>query len=69
MYPDEMFNPVAALESVGAEKITGLYGVPTMFIEMLRVNEENKGKFDLSTLRTGIIAGSLAPPVVSTQYK
>lgn len=60
-YPDEGFNPLKSLQAISDEKLTSVYGVPTMFIDMLRVNEENKGKFDLSSIRTGIIAGSVAP--------
>jgi fatty-acyl-CoA synthase len=57
--PGEGYEPVAVLETVEAERCTSLYGVPTMFIGELdhpRFNE-----FDLSTLRTGIMAGSPCP--------
>ena len=57
--PGEGYEPVAVLETVQAERCTSLYGVPTMFIGELdhpRFNE-----FDLSTLRTGIMAGSPCP--------
>ena len=55
----ENFEPVLALTSVEVEKCTAVYGVPTMFIAML----EHKlfSRFDLSTLRTGIMAGSPCP--------
>jgi fatty-acyl-CoA synthase len=55
----EGFNPVQVMEAVDAEKCTALYGVPTMFLAVL----EHKlfPRFDFSTLRTGIMAGSVCP--------
>jgi fatty-acyl-CoA synthase len=57
--PSEGFDPVATLEAVEAEGCTGLHGVPTMFIAML--DHPDFGRFDLRTLRTGIMAGSPCP--------
>ncbi len=57
--PAEGFDPVATLEAVQAEGCTGLHGVPTMFIAILDHPEFER--FDLSTLRTGIMAGSPCP--------
>src|SRR5690606_137336 len=48
------------LEAVQNEKGTSLYGVPTMFISELGL--PNFKEYDLSTLRTGVMAGSLCPP-------
>ena len=59
VYPGEAFDPLAVLETVEAERCTGLYGVPTMFIAELSHVEFKR--FDLSTLRTGIMAGSPCP--------
>ncbi|KAJ1967292.1 hypothetical protein IWQ62_001951 [Dispira parvispora] len=59
VYPSAVFNAEAALQAVEAEKCTSLYGVPTMFIEKL--THPNMSKYDLSTLRTGIMAGSPCP--------
>ena len=55
----EMFNPLQALATVDSERCTALYGVPTMFLAEL----EHKlfGRFDISSLRTGIMAGSVCP--------
>ena len=53
------FNPVKALETIQNEKCTAVHGVPTMFIAMLE-NPRFK-EFNLSTLRTGIMAGSPCP--------
>jgi len=55
----EGFSPVQVMEAVDAEKCTALYGVPTMFLAVL----EHKlfPRFDFSTLRTGIMAGSVCP--------
>jgi len=57
--PGESFDPLAVLETVEAERCTSLYGVPTMFIGELDHPEFDR--FDLSTLRTGIMAGSPCP--------
>ena len=59
IFPGEAYDPVAVLETVQAEKCTSLYGVPTMFIGEL--DHPSIGEFDLSTLRTGIMAGSPCP--------
>ncbi|MCC8926817.1 AMP-binding protein [Rhodococcus sp. I2R] len=63
--PSPAFDPVATLEAVQTEKCTSLYGVPTMFIAELAVPEFES--FDLSTLRTGIMAGSPCPTEVMKQ--
>ncbi|MDR2138287.1 MAG: AMP-binding protein [Tannerella sp.] len=55
----ERFDPLLVLASVHRERCTALYGVPTMFIAEL--NHPMFGMFDLTSLRTGIMAGSLCP--------
>ncbi|HNW51424.1 MAG TPA: AMP-binding protein [Prolixibacteraceae bacterium] len=55
----ESFDPLVVLASIQKEKCTALYGVPTMFIAEL--NHPMFSMFDLSSLRTGIMAGSLCP--------
>ncbi len=62
IYPAEAFDPQAVLETVEAERCTTLYGVPTMFIAAL--NHPDFARFDLSSLRTGIMAGSPCPMAV-----
>ncbi|MEU1957913.1 AMP-binding protein [Nocardia sp. NPDC019304] len=57
--PAPSFDPKAALAAVEAERCTSLYGVPTMFIDMLAALDSAAA--DLSTLRTGIMAGSPCP--------
>jgi fatty-acyl-CoA synthase len=57
--PSEGFDARAALAAVEAERCTALYGVPTMFIAELA--EPGFDDFDLSSLRTGIMAGSPCP--------
>ena len=57
--PGEAFEARTVLETVAAERCTSLYGVPTMFIAEL--NEPDFASFDLSSLRTGIMAGSPCP--------
>lgn len=59
VFPDEAFEPLSVLEAVEAEKCTALHGVPTMFIAEL--DHPRFKEFDLSTLRTGIMAGSPCP--------
>ncbi|POX63365.1 AMP-binding protein [Streptomyces sp. Ru62] len=57
--PAPSFDPAATLEAVQRERCTSLYGVPTMFIAEL--NLPGFASYDLSTLRTGIMAGSPCP--------
>jgi len=57
--PAAGFDPAETLRTVQAERCTSLYGVPTMFIAELALAEF--GSYDLSTLRTGIMAGSPCP--------
>ena len=59
MIPLQEFNPRTVLQVVEKEKCTALHGVPTMFIA--EMNLEDFGEYDLSTLRTGIMAGSTCP--------
>eukprot|EP00347_Sterkiella_histriomuscorum_P002696 403367160 len=64
VYPSEGFDPKASLEAVTKYKGTSLYGVPTMFIAMLEEYKKNPSAYDISTLRTGFIAGSGVPEVL-----
>ncbi|MHA3050166.1 AMP-binding protein [Acinetobacter sp. ANC 4639] len=59
VYPAAAFNPLDTLKTIQREKCTAAYGVPTMFIAMLE--QESFDEFDLSSLRTGIMAGSPCP--------
>lgn len=59
VYPAEGFEPAATLAAVAAEHCAALYGVPTMFIAML--SHPDFAQFDLTCLRTGIMAGSPCP--------
>ncbi len=59
VFPGEGFDPGATLKAIEAERCTGLYGVPTMFVAML--DHADFKSFDLSSLRTGIMAGSPCP--------
>jgi fatty-acyl-CoA synthase len=63
--PGPSFEPKATLEAVQAERCTSLYGVPTMFIAELA--ERDFADYDLSSLRTGIMAGSPCPVEVMKQ--
>jgi fatty-acyl-CoA synthase len=59
VYPTESFDPLKTLETVEAERCDVLYGVPTMFIAQL--NHPEFSRFDLSSLRRGIMAGAPCP--------
>jgi fatty-acyl-CoA synthase len=59
VYPGEGFDPLATLETIEREKCTALYGVPTMFIAEL--DHPEFARFDLKSLRTGIMAGAPCP--------
>ncbi len=63
--PAPSFDPVATLDAVQAERCTSLYGVPTMFIAELHA--PSFADYDLSSLRTGIMAGSPCPVEVMKQ--
>ncbi len=63
--PAPAFEPAAVLETVAVERCTSLYGVPTMFIAELEHPEFDS--YDLSSLRTGIMAGSPCPEKVMQQ--
>eukprot|EP01027_Heterolobosea_sp_BB2_P000012 GEZU01000015.1.p1 GENE.GEZU01000015.1~~GEZU01000015.1.p1 ORF type:complete len:636 (+),score=143.52 GEZU01000015.1:184-2091(+) len=62
VYPSAGFDAEATLKAVSEEKCTALHGVPTMFIAEL--DHPNRSKYDLSSLRTGIMAGSTCPMAV-----
>jgi len=63
--PDEAFDAEKVLETVAAERCTALYGVPTMFIAEL--DHPRFASFDLTSLRTGIMAGSPCPVEIMRQ--
>jgi fatty-acyl-CoA synthase len=63
--PAPSFEPEATLQAVAEERCTSLYGVPTMFIAALE--HPRFAEFDLTSLRTGIMAGSLCPTEVMTR--
>ena len=62
VYPNDGFDPLTVLQTVQDERCTGLHGVPTMFIAEL--DHPRFAEFNLSTLRTGIMAGSPCPTEV-----
>ncbi len=59
VFPGEGFDPLAVLQTVAEERCTALYGVPTMFIA--EMSHPDFAKYDISSLRTGIMAGSPCP--------
>ena len=65
VYPAEAFDPLSVLQAVSEERCQALYGVPTMFIAALA--HSDFAAFDLSSLRTGIMAGSPCPTEVMRQ--
>jgi fatty-acyl-CoA synthase len=62
VYPGESFDPLTTLQVIANERCTALHGVPTMFIAELEHPQFNQ--FDLSSLRTGIMAGATCPEEV-----
>jgi Acyl-CoA synthetases (AMP-forming)/AMP-acid ligases II len=56
----DAFSPLKVLAAIQAEGCTGVYGVPSMYLSMM--GHKNFSRYDLSTLRTGIMAGSVCPP-------
>ncbi|MCG8316745.1 MAG: AMP-binding protein, partial [Pseudomonadales bacterium] len=65
VFPSDAFEPLAVLETVATEKCTALHGVPTMFIGELQLPEIDQ--LDLTSLRTGIMAGAPCPAEVMRQ--
>ncbi len=65
--PCDAFAPRPVLEAVAGERCTSLYGVPTMFIAILA--DPERARFDVSSLRTGIMAGSPCPVEVMRQVR
>ena len=65
VYPAPSFEPAATLAAVAQQRCTSLYGVPTMFIAMLAAADFDA--YDLTSLRTGIMAGSPCPVEVMKQ--
>ncbi|HET9720178.1 MAG TPA: AMP-binding protein [Solirubrobacteraceae bacterium] len=65
VYPADAFDPEATLRACAEERCTSLYGVPTMFIAQL--GHPRFSQYDLSSLRTGIMAGSPCPIEVMRQ--
>ena len=65
--PNDSFDPVKTLETIEKERCTSLYGVPTMFIAELHEMEQKT--YDLSSLRTGVMAGSLCPSEIMKKVK
>eukprot|EP01037_Dinobryon_pediforme_P016070 gene16070-16242_t len=59
VFPGEGFEPLATLQAVAEERCTSLYGVPTMFIAQL--DHPQFASFDLTSLRTGVMAGTTCP--------
>jgi len=59
IYPGDAFDPTLTLQAIAEERATALYGVPTMFIALL--DHPERAGFDVSSLRTGIMAGATCP--------
>lgn len=61
----EQFDPEMVLRAIDRERATAVYGVPTMYIDEL--NHPNFAQYDMSSLRTGIMAGSPCPPATMAE--
>jgi len=68
VYPSPAFDPAATLAAVSDERCTSLYGVPTMFIaELAELDAAGDDRYELASLRTGMMAGSPCPVEVMKQ--
>ncbi len=65
MVPVDVYSPLGVMKTIAAERCTGVYGVPTMYIFVLE--HPDFEKYDLTSLRTGIMAGSTCPMEVMRQ--
>lgn len=65
MVPVETFDAAIVLKTIEKERCTVLHGVPSMFI--MELEEMEKGNYDVSSLRTGIVAGDMCPPELIMQ--
>ena len=65
--PNDSFDATKTLEAVERERCTSLYGVPTMFISELYTLDRHP--YDLSSVRTGVMAGALCPPEIMKRVK
>ena len=63
----EFFDPLKALEAIGAQRCTAVNGVPTMFVAIL--NHPDFDRYDLTSLRTGIMAGAPCPEETMNQVR
>lgn len=61
LYPHPVFDAAASLKVAHEKRATSLYGVPTMFIEFINRVEKDPSRYDLSSVRTGVMAGSICP--------
>jgi fatty-acyl-CoA synthase len=59
VYPEEVFDPETVLQAISAQRCTSMYGVPTMFLAA--IEHPDFKKYDVSSLRTGIMAGAPCP--------
>jgi fatty-acyl-CoA synthase len=61
VYPAEGFDPAESLKAVTEEKCTAFYGVPTMYVATLKELAAERNKYNVSSLRTGLMSGSVCP--------
>ena len=66
LFPSPVFDPEISMKVCSEKKATSVYGVPTMFLEYLNLLKKYPGKYDLSSARTGVMAGSICPKPVKT---
>ncbi|KAK6345705.1 hypothetical protein TWF718_007614 [Orbilia javanica] len=70
LLPSESFNPIAVIDSIIEHNATVVYGVPTMFLaELEEIDKRSLDKSAFSSLRTGLIGGSIVPPVLRAKLK
>ncbi|KAK6533651.1 hypothetical protein TWF694_002585 [Orbilia ellipsospora] len=70
LFPSESFNPTAVLDAVSKHKATALYGVPTMFLaEVEGISQRSLDPGLFSSLRTGLIGGSIIAPTLRRRLR
>jgi len=69
VFPGPHLDPASLLDLMSTEKVSLAAGVPTIWLGILQLLDQNPGKWDLSTMRTMIIGGSAAPPAMIDGFK
>jgi len=70
VYPSGSYDPVTALKATTDEKCTAFYGVPTMYTAALKELEKNPTSYNVSSIRTGLMSGTVCPaPLIKKVFE